>query len=214
MKRLTSYLYPITKKIESDINGTLEITWYNGKKHLNTKNANYSYGSLQRILKFGLEKIDLSKVHSVLLLGLGGGSVIQTLRRDFNYQEHMTAIEIDPVIIQIAKDEFKLQNNEQLDIICSDAIQYIEKTQATFDLIIIDLFIDTQVPQQFLELPFWETLLKRKSTSGAILFNASLESSMSVPLEAVIDYLKSHVYKVTVFDKVNNTNRVIITSSL
>lgn len=214
MVRLISYLYPITKKIESDINGTLEITWYNGKKHLNTKNANYSYGSLQRILKYGLEKMDLSKVHSVLLLGLGGGSVIQTLRKDFNYQEHITAIEIDPVIIQIAKDEFQLQNNEQLEIICTDAIEYIEKTQATFDLIIIDLFIDIHVPKQFLELPFWETLLKRKSTSGIILFNASLESSMSVPLETVIDYLKSHVYKVAVFDKVNNTNRVIITSSL
>ncbi|HCY82004.1 MAG TPA: spermine synthase, partial [Xanthomarina gelatinilytica] len=31
MARLLSYLYPITKKIESDINGTLELTWHNGK---------------------------------------------------------------------------------------------------------------------------------------------------------------------------------------
>lgn len=214
MIRLLSYIYPITKKIESDINGTLEITWYNGKKHLNTKNANYSYGSLQKILKFGLEKVELSKVHSVLLLGLGGGSVIETLRNDFSYQNHITAIEIDPTIISIAKNEFQLQNTQQLDIICADAFKYILESQATFDLIIIDLFIDTQVPEKFLKIPFWEALLKRKSTNGVILFNASLENSIQAPLETIIAYLKVHVNQVAIFNKVNNTNTVILTKSL
>ncbi|MCX7548512.1 fused MFS/spermidine synthase [Xanthomarina sp. F1114] len=214
MARLISYFYPITKKIESDINGTLEITWYNGKKHLNTKNANYSYGSLQRILKFGLEKIELSNVNSVLLLGLGGGSVIQTLRKDFNYKKHITAIEIDPTIINIAEDEFQLQNNQQLEIICADALQYIEENKSTFNLIIIDLFIDTQVPKQFLEIPFWKHLLQRKSPNGIILFNASLEKSLSHKLESIISYLKSHIYMVEVHEKVNNTNTLVIAKSL
>lgn len=128
MKGLLSYIYPVAKKIKSDKNGTLEITWLNGKKHLNSKNANYSYGSLQRILKFGLEKIDLSKINSVLLLGLGGGSVIETLRKDFDYQKHITAIEIDPVIIDLAKEEFQLKIFENLDIICDDALHFVEKT--------------------------------------------------------------------------------------
>jgi spermidine synthase len=214
MKRLLSYIYPVTKKIKSDINGTLEITWFNGKKHLNSKNANYSYGSLQRILKFGLEKIDLSKVHSVLLLGLGGGSVIETLRKDFNYQKHITAIEIDPVIIEIAKGEFQLNSDENLDIICDDAFHFVEKSISTFDLIIIDLFIDTQVPEKFLKLPFWETLLKRKSTNGVLLFNASLEDTMNTKLKTVIEFLKSHVYEVTVFESVNDTNTIVITKPL
>lgn len=60
MKRFLSYIWPITKRIESAVNGTLEITWINGKKILDTKNANYSYGSLQRILKFGLSKIEVT----------------------------------------------------------------------------------------------------------------------------------------------------------
>ncbi len=79
----------MTRKVTSKYSDTLEITWYNGKKHLNTKNANYSYGSLQAILKFGLEKIELKHMNSILLLGLGGGSVIETLRQDFNYQKQL-----------------------------------------------------------------------------------------------------------------------------
>src|SRR5690554_2303181 len=214
MTRLLSYIYPITKKIESDINGTLELTWYNGRKYLNSKNANYSYGSLQRILKFGLDKVDLTKVNSVLLLGLGGGSVIETLRKDFNYLELITAIEIDPVIIRIAKEEFQLDTIKNVEIICEDALNYVEKSQEKFDLIIIDLFIDTQVPEQFLKLHFWKRLLSLKSTNGILLFNASLETIMGSKLKTIIQFLKSHVYSLEIYEKVNKTNTIILTSSL
>ncbi|TYB78562.1 spermidine synthase [Bizionia myxarmorum] len=214
MAKLLSYLYPITKKVNSDINGTLEITWYNGKKHLNSKNANYSYGSLQRILKFGLEKLNLKNVNSILVLGLGGGSVIQTLRTDFNFKNHITAVEIDPQIITIAKEEFQIESSESLNIICDDALKFVENTSETFDLIIIDLFIDLSVPESFLELSFWENILKCKSASGAILFNGSLKKELSHKLETIIGYLKSHIYQVVVYKKVNQTNTLVIGKSL
>jgi spermidine synthase len=214
MTRLLSYLYPVTKTIKSDFSGTLEITWYNGKKHLNTKNANYSYGSLQRILKFGLEKIALEKVNSVLLLGLGGGSVIETLRRDFNYTKHIVAVDIDPKVIDIAKNEFKHQENETLKIFCDDAFQFMKTNDQTFDLIIIDLFIDIALPQEFLGIPFWEHILKASSTNNSILFNASLEKTKSNALNTIIDFLKTHRYQTEVFEKVNNTNTLVLSKGL
>ena len=214
MTKLLSYIFPITKKVKSKFNGTLEITWYNGKKYLNTKNANYSYGSLQEILKFGLEHIALEKVNSILLLGLGGGSVIKTLRNDFNYKKPITAIDIDPVIIEVAKTEFELQTENNLTIICDNALHFVSKNEKQFDLIIIDLFIDVVMPDQFLKLSFWNAILKAKSVHGSILFNASLETTKSNALNEVISFLKSHVYKVETFEKVNNTNTIIIAKTL
>jgi spermidine synthase len=205
---------PITKIIISKFNGPLEITTKNGIKYLNTKNANYSYGALQLILKFGLDKIDLKKVNSVLLLGLGDGSVIQTLRVDFHYQKHITAVDIDPVIIDIANTEFGLENNSKLTIICQDALQYVTQNTRQFDLIIIDLFIDISVPKQFLKLSFWHDIIKSKSSNGVILFNGSLEKEKSQDLKKVIAFLKSKVYKVEVYDKINKVNTVIVTQSL
>jgi hypothetical protein len=76
MKKLFSYLWPSTRRFSSEINGILEVTYINGKKVLDTKNANYSYGSLQKILEIGLTKVDLNKVDNLLLLGMGGGSMI------------------------------------------------------------------------------------------------------------------------------------------
>lgn len=214
MSKLLSYLYPITKKIQSEFSGTLEITWYNGKKHLNTKNANYSYGSLQRILKFGLEHIDLNTVNSVLLLGLGGGSVIETLRNDFSYSRNITAVDIDAKVIEIAKNEFNLKEDEQLKIICEDALLFMQLNNQQFDLIIIDLFIDVDVPKQFLAIPFWKDILKASATNGAILFNASLDKTKSNALNEVIEFLKSHMYHTEVFEKVNSTNTLILSKGL
>ncbi|MEZ4801735.1 MAG: fused MFS/spermidine synthase [Gelidibacter sp.] len=214
MPKLISYLYPITKKVPSDFSGTLEITWYNGKKHLNTENANYSYGSLQKVLKFGLTKIDFKNVNSVLLLGLGGGSVIETLREDFKYSNPIMAVDIDQKIIEIAKHEFNLKDDGNLSIICEDALEFMALNKTQYDLIIIDVFIDMDVPEAFLAIPFFEDVLKSSSANGSIVFNASLYKTKTNALQDVIDYLKSKFFKVEIFEKVNNTNTVVIAKGL
>lgn len=129
MKRLISYIWPITKYVDSAINGIFEITWIDGKKVLDGKNTNYSYGSLQRVLNYGLSKVDINAVSEILLLGLGGGSVIQTLREKFDYKGKITAIEIDDVVIKIAEKEFNISNGNGLEVISSDAFSYVDHCQ-------------------------------------------------------------------------------------
>ncbi|NRR89962.1 fused MFS/spermidine synthase [Winogradskyella undariae] len=214
MKRILSYIYPVTKTITSKYSGELEITWYNGRKHLNSENANYSYGSLQRILKFGLQKINLNSVNSVLVLGMGGGSVIETLRSDFSYTKFIEAVELDPVVIDIAKTEFGITESSQLKINCADAFQFIKTNTKPFDLIIVDLYIDLTVPDKFLSQEFWTSVLNSKSSKGFILFNASVKASNESKIDSLVNYFKSKVFKVDIYKKVNNTNTVIIASGL
>jgi spermidine synthase len=210
MIRFLSYIYPITKTVQSEHSGTLEITWINGKKHLNTKNANYSFGSLQTILKFGLRHINLKTCNSILILGLGGGSVIDTLKNDFNFDGHITAVEIDPVIIEIAKSEFNLSENHQLKIVCDDAVNFIKHNQKPFDLILVDLFIDTEVPSVFYSESFWQDIIKSNSKNGQILFNAALQSDSDNHLSEIIKNLESHNYQTQTLTKVNGTNTLLI----
>lgn len=210
MIRLLSYIFPFTRTIKSDYSGTLEITWFNGKKHLNTKNANYSYGSLQKILKFGLQKIDLNNCNKILVLGLGGGSVIKTLLNDFNYTGHITALDIDPVIIEIAKNEFKISESGKLKIICEDAINFMNNNKKLFDLIIIDLFIDSEVPTPIFKTSFWEQIIKSNSIEGKILFNASLNSHDNKNLIAIKSLLSKNKYHIVQFNKVEGTNTLLI----
>ncbi|MFC7445933.1 fused MFS/spermidine synthase [Mesoflavibacter profundi] len=210
MKRLLSYLYPITKKIKSKYSDTLEITWYNGKKHLNTKNANYSYGSLQLILKVGLKQINLKTVENILVLGLGGGSVIETLRKDFNYKKQIYGVDIDPVIIDLAKEEFSLKTDQNLKIICQDAVDFLDETHLNFDLIIIDIFIDTEVPNFVLEEHFWTAILKTASAKHQIIFNAALHQNNDQKLASIISILNQNKYKTETLNKLNGTNTLLI----
>jgi tRNA A58 N-methylase Trm61 len=77
----------------------------NGKKVLDSQNPNYPYGSLQKLLSYGLSQLDISVNSEILLLGLGGGSIIQTLRNTFDHHGKITAVEIDEVVIEIAKND-------------------------------------------------------------------------------------------------------------
>lgn len=169
--KIISYLYPITKKIESEFSGKLELTTINGKRLLDTEHTNYSYGSLQRVLKFSLKQLDLSNTKSILLLGLGGGSVIKTIREDFKFELSITAIEIDPVVIEIAKKEFNVQDDKTTKIIKDDAFNFVKKNTTKFDLIIVDIFIDNIIPDQFLSLEFWANVLDNLEPNGTIIFN-------------------------------------------
>ena len=213
MIRLLSYIFPITRTIKSNYSGTLEITWFNGKKYLNTKNANYSYGSLQKILKTGLQKINLSKCKNILLLGLGGGSVIETLLNDFKYKDHITALDIDPVIIEISKKEFNISETENLKIICDDAIHFMNNNSEVFDLIIIDIFIDTEVPSPFLKTSFWNQIVKANSSKGSILFNASLDTDDNNNLINLKQLLIDNQYEIEQINKVEGTNTLLIAKS-
>ncbi|WP_422106797.1 spermidine synthase [Winogradskyella sp.] len=213
-KKLLSYILPITKTIASTYSGPLEITWHNGKKHLNSKHANYSYGSLQKILKSGIEQVTLQKVNSILVLGMGGGSVIATLRDDFKYTKSITAVEIDPVIIDIADKEFGISEDDQLQILCMDAFEFVKSHKAQFDLIIIDLFIDLSVPEQFLSETFWNHVLCLKSSKGDILFNAAVKDAKRTTIQQLVNYLKTKIYKVELFENVNQTNTLILLKSL
>ncbi len=210
MNKLLSYLWPTTRRFPSEINGTLEVTYVNGKKVLDTKNANYSYGSLQKILEIGLTKVDLKKVDNLLLLGMGGGSIIKSLRETFEYQKNIVTVEIDPAIIKLAKDEFGISTSQKLQIIESDAFKFVKTSKEKFQLIIIDLFIDTNVPSIFYEKEFCENISKILQKNGSIIFNVGMEIEKdSKTIETLTSNFGSG-FKFQVYPKVNGTNTLLI----
>lgn len=175
MKNLFSYIWPITRKFTSEINGVLEVTYTQGKKVLDSKNANYSYGPLQEILEFGLTKVDLKSVDNLLLLGLGGGSIIKSLRETFDYRNQIYAVEIDPAMIKIAKNEFGVSESWNLKIIESDAFLFTKTTRRRYQLVIIDIFIDTEVPSIFYQKEFCDRITRIIPSGGSFIFNVGMD---------------------------------------
>lgn len=213
MKKILSYIFPFISKVKTEFSGDVLVSWVNGKKTLDTENANYSYGSLQRILETGIGKIDLQNVHSLLLLGLGGGSIIQSLRKKFNYHGKIHAIEFDAKMIAIARNEFHITTNENLMIENTEAFEFVKHTQNIFDLLIVDLFIDNAVPAPFYSEEFCNNMLKILNKNGSVIFNLGIEDMNMTERNRVIKFFKSNSdFRVTVLEKVEGSNTLLVAS--
>ncbi|MFM7895987.1 MAG: spermidine synthase, partial [Flavobacterium sp.] len=91
---------------------------------LDSENTNYSFGSLQRVLKKGLKYIGYERIqnfNSILVLGVAGGSVIETLKKEIKFEGKITGVEIDADVIELAKKYFGLGSYKNVSIVNDDA---------------------------------------------------------------------------------------------
>lgn len=203
-----SYIFPLTRMVQSEVSGRLEVGWIEGKKVLNCRRVNYSYGGLQKALNYGLEQLSLQSINSVLVLGMGGGSVIESLRKKFKYAKAIVAVELDPVVIQIAEEEFGITSYENLEVVCADALAFVETAKQKFDLIIVDLFVAENVPKKFYSNAFWQDIENCTNKNGNVLFNAGIELSDSVLNTFLKNLPKAFTYDI--YPDVMGDNTLII----
>ncbi len=194
------------KKFQSKFNGALEVSFRDGRKVLDSENANYSYGSAQSVWNKVFKKISLFDLKTALVFGLGGGSVLDVLRNDFDYKGKITAVEIDPVVIQLAKEEFAIVESAILKIVCMDAYDYVLKRKGKFDLIVVDISIDYTIPEKILTSLFWENLTLRMNGGGTIAFNAL---NYTNKISHIKEMLTNSGADVKVIKKVNGTNTIV-----
>ncbi len=177
-QKIFSYILPITiYKKKSSLSKSLEVTWNNGELVLDSENTNYSFGSLQRILRKGLKYIGFERIRnfeSVLILGVAGGSVIKTLVNDIKFKGQITGVEIDSDVISIANKYFKLDQIKNFELINDDAFEFALKTKQKYDLIIIDVFQDTKMPNFLFETFFINRINFLLKVNGFILFNTMI----------------------------------------
>ena len=175
LAKFLSYFLPITiYKKNSSVSKTIEVSWNNGQLVLDSMNTNYSYGSLQRILRKGLKYIGFERIrnfNNVLVLGVAGGSVIKTLVDEIKFTGKITGVEIDESIVAIANDYFKLNKIKNFEIVIDDAFEFVLKTKEKYDLIIIDIFQDTIMPNFLFEDFFINRINFLLNSEGFILFN-------------------------------------------
>lgn len=214
-KKILSYFYPITiYNKSSNISKSLEVTLYNGKTMLNTKNTNYSYGSLQTVLKKGLTTIgksEISKMNSVLVLGVAGGSVVKTLVSDFEFTKKIVGVELDSEVIEIANSYFNLDKIRNFKCVIADAEQFVKTQKDSYDLIIIDIFKDTEMPDFLFQDSFVFNTKQMLNKNGYIIFNTMvLKANKNEKIDRYLNYFEPENYNKKVLKNVEHYNDLII----
>lgn len=218
-QKLFSFIIPLTIfKQKSNISHSLEVTWSNGELVLDSKHTNYSYGSLQRILRKGLTNIGFERIQTmqnILVLGVAGGSVIKTLVNDIPFKGKITGVEIDPAVITIANTYFKLNEIQNLEIVIDDAFEFVLKTKNKYDLIIIDIFQDSKMPDFLFEKYFIEPTFSLLKSEGVILFNTMiLNENHNLRNSKFIVEFQSKDFNIRTMPRIELHNELIIIEKL
>ncbi len=218
IKRLLSFLLPVKiHQKKSVYSKNLEVTWNNGYLVLDSENTNYSYGSLQRVLKKGLKYIGYDRIRnfqSILVLGVAGGSVIETLKKEIKFEGQITGVEIDPVVVELATKYFGLGKYNNVSIVIDDAFEFVLKSKEKHDLIIIDIFQDTTMPNFLFEDFFINRINFLLKVNGFILFNTMILNNNDS--ERNFDYRNKFDsnYSVRLYPKIEEHNELFTIKKL
>lgn len=107
----------------------------------------------------------------VLQIGLGAASLVKFLHRH-RPQAMQTIVEIDPAVVQAARQFFKLPDDrDHLAIEVGDGDAWVANSRATFDLILVDAF-DAKGRSGRVDLfPFYRNARGRLSRDGVLAVN-------------------------------------------
>jgi len=218
IKRLLSFLLPVKiHQKKSVYSKNLEVTWNNGYLVLDSENTNYSYGSLQRVLKKGLKYIGYERIRgfqSILVLGVAGGSVIETLKKEIKFDGIITGVEIDPVVVELATKYFGIGNYNNVSIVIDDAFEFALKTKEKYDLIVIDVFQDTTMPNFLFEDFFINRINFLLNVNGFILFNTMVLTKNDTERNFTYRNKFDSNYSVRLYPKIEEHNELFTIKKL
>ncbi|MFT5164832.1 MAG: putative membrane-bound spermidine synthase [Saprospiraceae bacterium] len=106
------------------------------------------------------------KGSKVLLLGLGGGTLVKQLHR-LGFETDV--VEIDKRIRDVSFDYFNLDRSTN--VIIDDARHYVRITDKKYDIVIFDTFLSESVPEHLITIEGFEDTKKIMNPGGMIMIN-------------------------------------------
>lgn len=107
---------------------------------------------------------------SVLVLGLGGGAITNRFWRDYPGVT-VDSVEIDPVVAEVARKYFWLTEDERSRVIVEDARRYVQSTDETYDIVIVDAYYSDALPFHLTTDEFLREIKAVMAPDGVIAYN-------------------------------------------
>ena len=115
----------------------------------------------------------LLKENTTKVLFIGGGGFSGPKYFLQNYPDiFVDVVEIDPKIVEVAKDYFFLdESNPKLKIYTQDAREFLNKYPGSYDVIVLDAFSKSYVPFHLMTVEFYELLSDKLTNGGVVISN-------------------------------------------
>ena len=127
------------------------------------------------------------------IIGLGGGRTAWYIHKSVP-ELKFTAVELDPEVARIADTFFKVRPEGNFDIVVEDGRVWLNRTDKTFDMILVDAYRGPFVPFHLLTTEFYELVAEHLKPGGIAVQNVEpstmLFDSAVATIGAVFDNLE------------------------
>ncbi|HTS01617.1 MAG TPA: fused MFS/spermidine synthase, partial [Thermoanaerobaculia bacterium] len=128
-------------------------------------------------------------IRSLLDLGLAGGTIVHAFRTE-RPDVAITGVEIDPVVLELARRHFDLDGPD-LAIREEDARAFLARTRRRFGAIAVDVFRGPHVPFHCATREFFALARSRLEPGGAVMMNVAVLSAHDRALTGLLNTVAS-----------------------
>jgi spermidine synthase len=161
-----------------------------------------------QVLPIALAFVD--RPQSALVIGLGGGTIPSFLRKTHPDMK-IDAVDIDPVVVEVAKSHFGFREDERLRAHVADGREFVERTQDRYDLVFLDGFGSDSVPPHLTTREFLSAVKQVLTPRGVVVGNLWGRDANRLYDSMVKTY--RDVYEgIYVVDVVGSGNKILIAS--
>ena len=115
---------------------------------------------------------------SVLMIGLGGGSMLKYLHEHLP-QADLTAVEINQQVIDLRQDFHIPPDSERLRIVCADGAAFLQQPRHRYDLILVDGFTGDGLPPALCSPAFYRRCRAALSDDGLLVANVQADTQQT-----------------------------------
>jgi spermidine synthase len=120
------------------------------------------------------------KPESILIIGLGGGSIPMTLAEIFP-DSFIDIVEIDEAVVRVAKKYFNFAETNRMKVFVSDARVHIKRAglkKKQYDFIVLDAFTGDYIPEHLMTTEFLQETKNLLSNDGVLVANTFSTSAL------------------------------------
>jgi spermidine synthase len=131
---------------------------------------------------------------NLLLLGLGGGTLINLLSKNFP-QANLVSVEIDQKMVDIANDYFGIKDIPNHKTVVADAMRVVVEPEefdlapSSFQVAVVDIYIGSTYPELGKSGNFIAALKRMVAPDGLIIFNRIYTEEHQEDVNLFIDYI-------------------------
>ncbi|MBL8010891.1 MAG: hypothetical protein JNJ64_09805 [Flavobacteriales bacterium] len=180
--RLLSLFWPVRVNRWAGRYQPLELTYEMGRPVVNSRHANQSWGSLHRLWQQVLGEVlpPGRGPDRALVLGFGAGSVASILHQELLHPVRIVGVDGEPLMLKLADLQRRPFDRNRVTLEEADAFTWAGSCrQQPFPLVVVDLFVELDVPETAAGDPFLDDLRRLTASDGLLVVNTIPHDEMT-----------------------------------